>query len=433
MKKTTWTDYIKNMENAKSPKVPEHIWENVKPHLPQPNKGNRRFLWLFLPLLLVSSGIVSHYLWNENTSTATKQNFQNNLTTQESKTHISSSAENSNIDLSVKSSESATTHSSNLADNSTNRSEINKSTFQKSENRKDKNYKASSSIVADKTINSNMDQFENTTTTIVVKNQTTFLLENLNKLQLQNLEFQSNNKLNIPKLGDCYDFKGSSKAKFSVEIYAGPQYSPFSFKAFGEEYRPIQVQREETESPRASFLVGIRSGLSIQNWHLKAGLEYQNIYYQLNYENASDTIITRILNGGVIRNDTVFGKRIIKNHNFHRLLSVPISIGYQHKIREHALQLSGGVSVNLFMKSQGAVLNQAFRPVRFNDSLNIYRPSVGVSPFINLQWSGPIMHNIRYFVEPQFQWNQSFTKSNYALQHKFTSWQLKLGLQYLFQ
>ncbi len=442
MKKSQWTDYIFEMEKSKSPQVPTHIWDNIVPHLPQPKK-DRKPIFLLLSLVLIASSIVS-YNTLKNTSTQNNEasklisigssNIENQYSNVE-KSNTRNQFEDSNTNDALNLDE---TILSNIRESKSKSKNILATNKSKIVNRKINSFviptinsDSEGSVQQINTSNSINSVFENQAQAV---NQPTFSVNQLENSKIVLLPIVKTPYLLLNTRGDCYEFNKKSKPKYSIDIYAGPQYSPNKFKAKTNESSYSAGLRESTESANLSFLFGVRANVAVSNLMMKAGLEYQNIYNQLNHVIGFDTSITvRTLNGQVIGVDTVYGKRTIKNHNYHRLVSLPISIGYQKKLRENSLQINAGFSLNLWMQSTGALLDSRLRPVHFNSPLDIYKSSLGFSPFINLQWSGPIMHNLRYFVEPQFQLNPSFDNSSYGIKHTMNSYQLKFGLQYLFQ
>ncbi|NOT36645.1 MAG: hypothetical protein HOP11_04650 [Saprospiraceae bacterium] len=436
MKKTTWTDHIRDMENTKTPKVPERIWENVIPHLPKGEKRNRKPIWLFFPLLL-GAGMVAYYFYNSNPLDDKKgiQNSQNvsSVSTIENETkeltslNLSNTKESESKNINVEKNQSEIKISKKLNSAKNHRSQD----HLMQENKNIESASIQNQIVVKTVSHNNIDNRSIANNSIEQESEASL---NVLPTKVTSLLSYSNVSLDLPLKGECYDFNGRRKAKFSVDVYAGPQYSPFTFSTNVAEYNYLKLLREDTESEKVSMLAGVRIGIQNKKWNVKAGLEYQNIYYQLNYFNGNDTIInTRTINGTIVVTDTVFGRRTIKHHNNHHMFNLPISIGYQVNRKENSIQFNVGASLNLFMRSNGAVLDPLLRPAQFNSPLNIYKSAVGISPFFNIQWSGPIMHNLRYYVEPQIQLHPTFTNSSYSLDQKFSSYQLKFGLQYLFQ
>ncbi|MCC6814994.1 MAG: hypothetical protein IT267_01115 [Saprospiraceae bacterium] len=421
MKKRDWTDIIKDMENAKSPLVPDRIWKNVIPYLPQAKKNRRPVIFFFSGIIILGLFGTLYSISNQSPDSeiykSTSNVYDNKLISSNSETQKSSATgsilsslqvENDNLENSISSKH--------------NKSKINNITHNKSD------HPLSSELNG---VESNENGREtHINSTIVEEKIQLDYLEN----QIELLDIKSDlPKLHLHSEGDCYEFRNKSKLKYSFELYAGPQFSTLSFSARSPEFENAKNQRAETETSNLSFLAGLRLGASLKGFHANAGLEFQNIYSQLNYLNGFDTIINNVIvNQVVVRTDTLYGRRTIKHHNYHRLLSIPVSIGYQIKVKEHALLFNIGASYNVFLNSTGAILNDTLRTVQFNDPLQLYKKSIGISPFLNVQWSGPIMHQLRYFVEPQFQMNPNFTLSSYGLKQSMNSAQVKLGLQYIF-
>ncbi|MEP7197945.1 MAG: hypothetical protein ABI851_15610 [Saprospiraceae bacterium] len=438
--KQSWLDYIRNMENTKQTQVPDRIWQNVKLHIPQAKKSKRiiPFYWLFL--FLGGAGTVGLIISksNSNNSITVNINQESHQVLNQKKSEVVNNEINTNHDeLNLS---KTYDEKSNLELKSINNSETKKVNFQKVPNR------FKQIVESSKPDDSNLNELQISEQSISEvsiseqSNQEFREIENIIPLDIRiqiPILLNNTNKHILPKveIGECYDFRKRIKPSFYCEAYLGPQYSPFTLKSSSPDDDQFLNRRESTEKSQVSALGGVRIGMNIKDFHIKAGLEVQSIYEKLNFTNGNDTqIVNVIVNGNLIRTDTVSGKRIIKFHNFHSLLSVPVSLGYQINLNNQQLLFNAGVAFNLYAWHKGALLDTINRPSYFNSSVSSqYNSKVGLAPFASIQWISPISHNLNFFVEPSIQiYLSRFTSKINPIEQRYKNINLKLGLQYSF-
>ena len=435
--KKDWTDQIRKLANENQRPLPEHIWEELIPHLPQP-KNRKPIAFFYFAMLSIAILFFLLLGWRfiahdqEQNSTTNTTLAIKAETTAEKNDGAATGAETS-----LKETESQTTGQQSA----------------------DKLTGASKSQGLKKVIHRNI-------ITLQADNIKTILQENIDPSiaateadrmqQLQHFE----NILFLPaKLGtirgigtreipipewnfrnpgksDCFDFRKSKKNYFSLDIYAGPSYNPYSLKDQRGDLNTYIQKRQETEEVKLGFLAGIRAGYHISNYAILAGLEYQQFYEQLNYRNLEETKIVMVYKDSVLLySDTIRGERIVKTHNYHRLFNIPLSLSYTFKWKSFNISILPGIGLNLSASHKGKILDLTNQPADFssnvaNSNFNIYDTQVGTYAFLNFQFAQKLNQKFDWFVEPGFtHFFKPFNKANYPADQSYQSVQIKLGIR----
>ncbi len=324
-----WMNKIKNMADLNHELVPEYIWENVKPHLP---KKRRTPFWMFP--LLASGILLSTWMYTRSVKSDAllEKTVPINVETvpaptkalaEISKTlNVHSNQKNHTNHLKTNSNSkqlSKVNPSPNNEVNPINKIEDSPSIWSKSN---DPIARPMEPLLADE-----------------ANEERSFLANQSDIIPAEILESKSISLLDIPAFQlfkggvNCYSFSGGGRPWLGLEVYAGPGYNPFSLSENASETSAYIAARKNTESSQLSFVAGIRAAYHKKNWTVRAGLMYQQIYEQFNYENNNDYRIVAVYQDSIlVRLDTILGTRIIKTHNFHRMIHLPLSISYGVRI-----------------------------------------------------------------------------------------------------
>lgn len=256
---------------------------------------------------------------------------------------------------------------------------------------------------------------------------------------LTKLEFTP---LQIPETG-CARFSEGRPAIF-LAVTGGPSLAQRTFSARSEEYLEYAQQRSNTESTRLSY--GASARLSIVfPWGgaIRSGIGYTQLNEQLVYRNSKvrQTTITEIYgpNGEVIGTDTSFitENTILKYNNQHRLIDIPLQLGYEVRYNKVTLAANAGVNLNVAYANKGSYLGpRNLLPTRFdNDDPNvepIYKTKVGMSWQASLGLHYQLNDHLDLMAEPYLRYYpDSFTLNDYPLSQKYLVGGIGVGLRVL--
>lgn len=428
--KDEWLDEMKNKYHEHLPEVPDYIWQNVRPYIPKPRKNRYLLPFLFMGALATAS-IFTYVILNNNNNNRPTANI--NLANQ-IKTSDKIATEASNEAL-------ATTniHSDPFENNSIstqNKSEANTT-------RKEQSYhtsiKSTSKTILDPEI-------------LIIDNYSTAIIPNLslsnskeliefNTLNAQPITMPVSRSVNIrPTIKyktECYSFGNKNKSYFFIEAYSGINYSPYDLYNNSTELSDLLKNRKETETSQISYLGGIRFGIERQNLSLRAGVDFTSIYEKMSFSNPSDFRIVNVYNKDsiLLRTDTLYGFRKVKIHNYHNLLSIPITVAYSFRLGSHKIVPQIGIGLNLYSQHKGAIIDSFKNPVYFTSGVNnnaeIYKTKIGLFGIFNIQYSIPLLNRLSLFAEPGIiLYFKPFNQTNYPIDQKYIGTNLKLGLKY---
>lgn len=425
--KNDWNEFKEYVNTGKHSPVPDHIWDNVKPYIPKAqNESGFFFIW-FLSIMLLFSSLI--FLTSNH---------------RDSKLHSTDAISLINPSLNLENKASNTTEVKSQDEAFKNQH----SEIQISNNFTSKNQWNKKSLVSNSS-----DLFSYTTTNL--ENTST---DEASILADQNIALEKResfhvlsvstplafpytfdlHSIRLPSKNECYTFSKRPKNLFFIEAYAGPHFSPFSLSSVNAEFAENVKFRNASESSHIGISAGIRLGMQVGRFTFRIGGEYKSIYEKLKYQNNSDTDIIEVFkNSNLIRRDTIFGVRTVKIHNFHNLINLPISVGYDFQVGNHHFIPQVGISFNILARHKGALLDTLYRPQYFtsgnNPSNEIYKTQLGLSTFINLQYLVPITNKVSAYIEPGFEiFHSEFNKPAYPINQKYLSYKCNAGLRFNF-
>ncbi|MBK9107234.1 MAG: hypothetical protein IPM92_02335 [Saprospiraceae bacterium] len=439
--KSEWVHFLQNLTMGQKKQVPDHIWNEVSKHLPQ--KPRRRILipllW-FLTGMLLSSGLI--YLWLPNQQLI-KGSFE---TANHKATRVDHQLDkNDQIQAIVISDHEmeSTSSPTKIINNHPTEAISKRKLLQKNVNRT--NNQAFNFNEDENNIEQIFGQKDGEFTTLRSKevieessDRTVFPITPYLPVHPGLVSMpHSNSELPEVKLSaggktDCYQF-GKQQTEWGLEVYTGPSYSPYQLKDKQDGLRTYIDKRKSTESIRPGLMAGIRLVYQRPSWALKLGLEYQLFYEQLNYRNPNETkIISYYRNGKLLYIDTLNGDRVVKHHNYHHLLNVPLMFHFSKKWKSVEIGIQPGVGVNIWSSHQGRILDLQNEPSSFESTNGVRVFDKKIIPYLSfhIPISAPISSHLFWFVEPGFQYYlKPFSTDAYPLEQSYLSYQVRLGIR----
>lgn len=251
---------------------------------------------------------------------------------------------------------------------------------------------------------------------------------------------------NKPKDG-CYRFPRLRQSDFLVDVIFAPQYVQQQFINGHQELNNYVEQRKKTEQFELAFTTGLRLGYQLKNGFVpKVGLFYSQINETFEYEDDEerrttvftqvDTIIDAQGNVNIIF-DTLDviqeGIRYIKTYNKHRMINVPLLLGYQIDFSRWALEINAGGILNLWAYQRGKILSpNDMKPmdVREND---VFKQRYNWNWYASIGWYYKWKPMVDIIVEPSIQYtSKPITKEAYAIQQKNHTIGLQTGVRFRF-
>lgn len=246
----------------------------------------------------------------------------------------------------------------------------------------------------------------------------------------------------LPETG-CARFSEGRPAYF-LALTGGPIFSNRTFRSRSGEDDNFAELRATTEIPRSSYSAGARLSL-VFPWGgaIRSGIDYTRINEQLVYRNSKvrQVTITEILgpDGNVIGTDTIISTAdtILRFNNRHRLVSIPLQIGYEVRYNKVTVAANAGVNINLSNTTEGSYLSANDQiPTRFdnNDSTldPVYKTRVGLSWQFSLGIHYQLNERLDLMAEPFMRYySASFTRNDYPLSQKYLVGGVGVGLRVL--
>lgn len=244
----------------------------------------------------------------------------------------------------------------------------------------------------------------------------------------------------VPETG-CARFSEGRPALF-LALTAGPVLPMRQFSGRSEEYVEFANQRSSTESVRLSYGGSARLSM-VFPWGgaIRSGVSYTQINEQLVYKNSRVRIITDIYdpNGNVIGTDTTYheGSTALKYNNRHRLIDIPVQLGYEIRYDKITLAANAGLNVNVAYSQKGNYLSsEDLLPTRFDSddpsAEPVYKTKVGLGWQASLGLHYQLNDRLDLMAEPYLRYYpQSFTRDDYPLRQKYMVGGVGLGLRVL--
>ncbi len=230
--------------------------------------------------------------------------------------------------------------------------------------------------------------------------------------------------------------------RFDLDAAASPDWNMRRLDARDGEYDSYADARDDTESPYLSFSAMVRfSATSHFGLALRGGLSYSQINERFAYVNETEERITITNqygpNGEIVGTDTLTetGARIKETTNHYQLVDVPLLVGYELALDKLALEVNGGVFVNMLFRQYGDFLSPADQqPVNFSsdnpNAFPAFHDRVGFAWYGSLGLTYELTPELRLLVEPHLRINpKSFTRDAYPLTQRYTTGGIFIGLR----
>jgi len=459
-----WIDHLRSLSEGHEKQVPDAIWDQVKQHIPRKSK-NRKWLpwmWLMAGTMLISGWYYVAFI--QSAATSEKQKPINSIQTSINESMASNSAnrlndanslvndpkaEKASVDLDVD-------HPSrvNRMPNSSGRIKKNIS-YPRFETGGEKwlATQVAQTSIERRALETNKHLNSHSIREADVPEREADVPENSMEIAHAVIESVSNlplpfslkpdqlrsNALNLTykteksKI-DCYQFSDSKK-QWGLEFYVGPTYSPYQLQDKQGDLKNYLEKREDTESTRTGLTAGIRGLYRKGRWTAKLGLEYHLLYEQLHSSSRETRIISVYRDGKLLYVDTLNGLRVVKHHNYHHLFNVPLMLNFQWNWKHVDIGLQPGIGLHVWSTHTGKILNQLLEPVYFDNVGGIKLFDHKIIPYLSFHVpiGGRLNDDWSWFVEPGIQFYlKPFNASNYPIDQKYSSYQLRLGFQKIF-
>jgi hypothetical protein len=244
-----------------------------------------------------------------------------------------------------------------------------------------------------------------------------------------------------PAVG-CANFGNRSGVRFDIIPEVG-YFRPLKrFETFGTEPSEVASLREENERPVEGLQAGLYGRVTPRatDFYLQIGVLYTRISERMDLDysfirtdtttgiisvtvsQTGDTITT--IYGDVFTQTEVSGTERV--HYYHRMLDIPVFVGYDFYAGDFNVGLEAGVLVNLFLRSRGRILDG---PRSFADLAdeNPFRANLGLTYMLGVNASrrlgkGRLYLALRYRHTPE-----SFTVHEFNPRQFYNQVGLNLG------
>lgn len=200
------------------------------------------------------------------------------------------------------------------------------------------------------------------------------------------------------------------------------------------------VLRNRTEGMQESFSLGFRASAVTKNgFAARTGLIYSQIqepFAHRIYTEEEFYIETTDQQGVVIGRDTLVETRVDKfaSKNRHRLVDIPLILGYEIDKAKYNLSFNGGTFFNITATQQGTFISSGNEIVDFSsDRSNRYeafKNSVGFSLYGSIAVNYKITPALHFIFEPYGRYYlESFTTDNHELEQNYLTTGLQFGLR----
>lgn len=246
---------------------------------------------------------------------------------------------------------------------------------------------------------------------------------------------------------NCYKFSGTSnKLIYSLDVFAGPGFSPKIFEQRDSETNMYADARNATEKHQYGWSTGLRLNLQHRSGFTgRIGLSFTQAGDIFDYTDSLATqSTTRIdsffaADGTFLYTETsqvlILGTLIKKIHNTYRYLDVPLIIGYEMPIGRATFLVNAGPVFNISSSHQGQILDPSLHPRSIKEgdpgAISVYKSNIGLSLYLGAGYLFPISNHFSGLIEPTFIYRLSpVTLASYPLQEHRHYAGLNLGIRY---
>lgn len=244
--------------------------------------------------------------------------------------------------------------------------------------------------------------------------------------------------------------KGKLKWEQNLSIQAGPALAVKSLTARRGVVIPSGYLdgRKATEHGLESFTAGLFYSAATRNGLvLKAGLDYRQINekFHLAYTEKktqiNNGVLTQTVDGaGNIIHQTTGPKTVTmtteysyKAYNHYRFINLPIGTGYRHSTKKSRWELSGGLDVNLFFRTGGAIYNRYLEPTTLKSGGlyydEVFRRNTGLGAWVSWSYCRKLSDQLWWQISANAQAPLSpVSKSEYELIQRYFNFGVQAGV-----
>ncbi|MBK7406781.1 MAG: PorT family protein [Saprospirales bacterium] len=231
------------------------------------------------------------------------------------------------------------------------------------------------------------------------------------------------------------------KMNWHLELVGSPEYVFRTLHSRTPEYADYAAARNEMEEIRGGFTAGVRvSAVTDFGVSLRSGIQYAQINEVFNYRDNNDirTIVTNVYDGqgNIIGSDTIFeaGTHIKVTYNRHRMVDIPVMVGYEFQFPRFSMAVHGGASFNLLFRQKGDILGPQEEPVAISsDASNgypVFRDRLGVSLVGSIGFNYRLTPELQFILEPQFRVIlDPVTRQDYPLSQEYFLTGITMGVR----
>lgn len=194
--------------------------------------------------------------------------------------------------------------------------------------------------------------------------------------------------------------------------------------------------RKETENPWYSWGLSLKGGILVkERFSISTGVEYLQLNERFDYTKSEvvDLIYHVNPNTGVVTGPYPIFKNISSSGQIrHKLVNIPLTVGYKLLDKDFELQLDAGVYLNVHSKSTGKIM-VASDSIGSIENLNMYKGSLGMGLSGGFTVGKKIGGRSLLFLRPTFryslnEWNRESYQMN-TLYHNFSvsaGWRIRI-------
>lgn len=280
--------------------------------------------------------------------------------------------------------------------------------------------------------------------TLISDNKRELLLDG----SLSNLDVPSMNSIglmNFPRPVRCPDFGGRKPLRFNLDIHAIPYYSNQLLSLIDESElnKTWLEQRNSTEKPLEAFQVNVLGRLQTNSGlYVQGGIGYGQIDQKLSVpiqettstSNEQGPVIV-IIYGNGIPNDTIIGevpvttieRKGAETYNYHRMIEIPIALGYERRMNDWGFYIDGGASLNIWTSRKGYMLKDN-KPQKYED-VGVFTTSTGIKLNGSLGMKYYFNNDMSLSAGPDIRYHmQNWMKPQFGMTQKHLDIGLRVGL-----
>jgi len=235
----------------------------------------------------------------------------------------------------------------------------------------------------------------------------------------------------------------NKNTSWDLDIYTGVASINRNVSATTSLAEDLVSRKNETETPLELFNLGAQIKYDLGSIYFKGGLEFQSINERFQYENVTlgDTItvpnqIAEIHVNAL--NDTTYLPGEVKEietlnsrwrlHNSHRLLTIPISLGYEKEISNWNLAAEATLMINVHHTFSGRQLNNSNEISEDPSSIN---NGIKMGFRLSTSLGYDISDKLGIYLRPHIGfYKDSFVKASENYNQKYQFHGLQAGIKY---